>query len=416
MKNKWSTTRYLVALGFLTVLVLITMFLYELSGIKQQQEVLAINVAKAHAATVISIREWGAKQEGVYVTLEHIAPNPYLKDPLRDLIALEGPELTKLNPAYLTRLLGELTAKNNGVIFHLTSLLPINPDNNPDAWEKDALLSFDQGETSKWVIGDFNGEKQVRYMEPLFVEPNCLKCHWEQGYLPGQIKGGISVRFSYEPFGIAQKKQIKVMGTRFLAFGLILIVFTAGFAGKSYLNEQEKLGYSKKIEYLSQMDELMGIFNRRALLQRLDEEIEIAVRHGRPLAIILFDLDDFKLVNDQYGHLAGDWVLKSSAQLIKDNIRSIDSVGRYGGDELMVILPGLAKEKAEIVMERIVSAMDNKVFQYEEHQIRQQASCGLAELAADTKKENGKILRDLLIQAADNQLYIEKRLSEQANK
>lgn len=410
MKNPWKTTRYLIILGLLVAVILTILLLYELYEIKRQQEILAINAAKAHVATVISVREWGARQEAVYVTVSNIVtPNPYLKDTFRD-VEIEGYKLTKINPAYLTRLLGEVTAENDGVKFHLTSLMPINPNNAPDAWEREALESFEAGQKEKWAIANIDGKEQMRFMEPLLVTDHCLKCHWEQGYLLGQIKGGISVNFSYEPYKFAQREQIKAMSFRFLIFGMILVFFTAGFARKAYLYECEKVGYSKKLEHLSRMDGLTEVLNRRALLEKLDEEIEMAVCNHRSLAVILFDLDDFKLINDNYGHLAGDLVLKNIAQLIKENLRTIDTVGRYGGDEIMVLLPGLTKDKAEIVKTRIETAVANKIFKFEGHQIRQNVSSGVAELTVDAGRENGKMLRDLLIQASDNQLYIDKKL------
>lgn len=146
MKRDFGRTGYLVVLSLLVMVILVVTFYYELSTLKRQTQTLAVNTAKAYLSIVVNIREWNGKHDGIYVSADKVPPNLYLKDPLRDLTTTEGYRLTKVNPAYMTRLLGEWTEEHSGIGFRLTSLLPLNPSNAPDDWERVALESFEGGE------------------------------------------------------------------------------------------------------------------------------------------------------------------------------------------------------------------------------------------------------------------------------
>jgi len=100
-------------------------------------------------------------------------------------------------------------------------------------------------------------------------------------------------------------------------------------------------------------DPLTGLFNRAYLMQFLPREISRARRHGRPLAVAMFDIDDFKRINDTHGHLEGDRVLVKAAGLIGENLRDIDVAARYGGEEFAVVLPDTGRAGAFVVAQRI---------------------------------------------------------------
>ncbi len=100
-------------------------------------------------------------------------------------------------------------------------------------------------------------------------------------------------------------------------------------------------------------DTLTGLFNRRALMHRLDMEVERAQRYNRNLTVLMLDLDRFKRINDTYGHLTGDAVLKVFSEVLEKTLRSSDLVGRYGGEEFLAILPESARGPAADVAERI---------------------------------------------------------------
>lgn len=109
----------------------------------------------------------------------------------------------------------------------------------------------------------------------------------------------------------------------------------------------------EELKVISVTDELTGIFNRRYFQERLFEEAERAKRHSENFSIFIIDIDDFKALNDRYGHLVGDEVLKGTATAIRDAVRSIDVVARFGGEEFGVILPYTSKIDAFVIAERI---------------------------------------------------------------
>lgn len=119
---------------------------------------------------------------------------------------------------------------------------------------------------------------------------------------------------------------------------------------------------NKKLVELVNFDYLTKILNRRGLLNRLENEIDIAIANKENLSIIMLDIDKFKLVNDKQGHLVGDKVLKQIARNIKKNVLGTDIVGRYGGEEFLVILPNTDEKQAYCVAERIRKNIQSEQF------------------------------------------------------
>jgi diguanylate cyclase (GGDEF)-like protein len=158
---------------------------------------------------------------------------------------------------------------------------------------------------------------------------------------------------------------------------------------------------NKRLEYLSTFDTLTLTYNRRRILELLNMELMRKLRYKGFFSLLLIDLDNFKSLNDTYGHLFGDYVLqKFSDIIIKDILRKIDSVGRYGGEEFLVILPSTNLEGAIKVAERIRSAVSSTVFIHEDSgkEINVTVSIGVSTSdSGDTHTE--------LIQKADYALY-----------
>ena len=113
-----------------------------------------------------------------------------------------------------------------------------------------------------------------------------------------------------------------------------------------------------KLELLSMTDDLTGLGNRRAFDEYIEHEVQRANRYQRPLSIMLMDVDNFKLYNDTFGHLAGDSLLKAIAGLLNKKTRASDLIIRYGGDEFAVILPDTEKSAAKILAERFRKAVE----------------------------------------------------------
>lgn len=175
--------------GLLSVLLALNVREIQKSPI-EQAEVQAESLLK----TVISFRSWATYFGGVYVhPTEKYPPNPYLKSPKRDIVTKDGEQLTLINPAYMTRQVFQDFYGKDGINGHITSLHPLNPNNAPDAWERQSLLAFESGSTQESLVESATaGGRMLRYMQPLYVEDKCLKCHGEQGYQVGEVRGGIS--------------------------------------------------------------------------------------------------------------------------------------------------------------------------------------------------------------------------------
>ncbi len=197
-------------------------------------------------------RRWNASHGGVYVPItDHTPPNPYLDVPDRDITTTDSIRLTKMNPAYMTRQISELAKIDNEIICHITSLNPIRPENKADEWERKALFRFEQGEKQVFGLDEYEGKPAYRYMAPLYVQKDCLKCHEKQGYKLGQIRGGISVTTYKQPLITSLNKAIA---------RLIIIHFFVALAGTIGIIWFRKLS-KKQLEIISQKNEELKKLN-----------------------------------------------------------------------------------------------------------------------------------------------------------
>ncbi|MEJ2200699.1 MAG: sensor domain-containing diguanylate cyclase [Desulfuromonadaceae bacterium] len=156
----------------------------------------------------------------------------------------------------------------------------------------------------------------------------------------------------------------------------------------------------EKLSRVAHYDPLTNLLNRRAMEGILQREFDRARRYGRALSVVFADLDDFKIVNDHYGHDCGDLALKHLSDRMLRLCRASDVVTRYAGDEFVLILPETSRERAALLMQRIVAELDRSPLVFDGRKIFVKASYGIAstedEALADTT---------LLLKAADRQLY-----------
>lgn len=152
------------------------------------------------------------------------------------------------------------------------------------------------------------------------------------------------------------------------------------------------------IENQATHDELTGIANRRAVVAQLQRELTRAKRQNARCSVALFDIDFFKRVNDTWGHPAGDRVLEWVTKMIGKSIRPYDTLGRYGGEEFLMVMPGADRDAAISIADRARTAIQNQACMVNGKEIRITISAGIATSSADTDF-------DALLQLADNALY-----------
>lgn len=338
------------------------------------------NRAQALFSSLVLTRKWNAQHGGVFVEkTPGMESNPYLENP--DIIGSNGKTYTKKNPALMTREISEIADREGAFQFHITSLKPLNPGNTPDYFERQALLRFAQGEKEAISKETDDGITYYRYMAPLFVEKSCLSCHAKQGYQLGDVRGGISVRFNINAMERA------MMLNRIL-IGLLFTVTLASFLGivrRLVISLQKKLMAAEKlIQEMAITDDLTKLKNRRFLRKRLKEELDRASRYRHPLSCIFFDVDHFKRVNDTYGHEAGDAVLKAISATAQEQCRQTDILGRYGGEEFLMILPETDMEQARVLAERLRQAIKDQTSIADQQQIRVTITSGVACYSPET--------------------------------
>lgn len=166
--------------------------------------------------------------------------------------------------------------------------------------------------------------------------------------------------------------------------------------------EREVLALQEKLREKSTHDALTGLYNRHYLEEIMERELILAERQGLPVSVIMGDIDHFKLVNDQYGHLAGDEVLRVFGVLMKQHARSSDIYCRYGGEEFLLLMPGMTPGKAFARAEQLRCKLAATPVSHGDAHIAVSASFGVATFPHDGRTG------DQLITAADKALYAAK--------
>ena len=167
--------------------------------------------------------------------------------------------------------------------------------------------------------------------------------------------------------------------------------------------EKELLEVNERLRFMSQTDGLTGLDNRRHLNERIEEMFQHAQRLNEPFSLVMCDLDKFKSVNDTYGHQAGDEVLKALAKILKDEAREIDRVGRYGGEEFMLLLPGTVLDAAVTFAERVRKRIEGHTFTFDGGTLQRTASFGVSGWPHPAIGDS-----DALVRVADDALYVAK--------
>ena len=360
-----------------------------------EQKNLSLQTARSFFQQIVLFRSWNAMHGGVYVPVTaDTQPNPYMDVPQREITVNKNLTLTKINPAFMTRQASELAMKKDGVKFHITSLLPIRPENRATPIEEAALKEFETGVIEKGEIINGNSGQMFFYMASLKTEESCLTCHAKQGYKVGDIRGGISVTIPY----LSKPPILMIASVHMfmLVAGLFGLIFSGIKLGTAY----------NMLRRQAVFDALTGIPNRHSFSERILTEYKRSLRDNYPLSIIMGDIDNFKLYNDTYGHTGGDECLKSVAKTIEATLkRPGDFCARYGGEEFIIILPATDITGAKAIADNIRKNVFNLNIPHEksDHEKFVTISLGLA-----TKNDNTILTSEELIKMADDALYTAK--------
>lgn len=201
--------------------------------------------------------------------------------------------------------------------------------------------------------------------------------------------------------------EIAVFLPSFLAIGFVLYSLRRIEELKSEIirrrKAENKLQKSERMyKELSITDALTQLYNSRYFYSKLEEEIYRSVRYKHPLSLLLIDIDDFKALNDRYGHLEGDEVLSMSGTIIKDCLRKTDTAYRYGGEEFTIILPGIGLEAAINAAERIRKQISTHKFTSSDQALHITVSIGACRL------EPGEEMK-AFVKRADKAMFVAKQ-------
>ena len=252
-----------------------------------QQKLNVLEIAKSEARIAFQkdmlYRKWAAKHGGVFVPVTpETQPNPYLPESLeRNVTTPSGKPLTLINPAYMTRQVFELAAEGKDLIRgHITSLNPIRPENEPDPWERGALASFETGAKEASEVNEINGQQYLRLMRPFTAEQPCLKCHAEQGYKLGDIRGGISVSVPLSVLAANSNKiiagtgtthgQIWIMGLGIIGYGSRRLSKEAAALLNKNIQLEEEIAERLQIE--EQLQEQAALLEEEILERQMAQE------------------------------------------------------------------------------------------------------------------------------------------------
>jgi len=256
--------------------------------------------AKAEAMTNFNkdqaFRFWSAKHGGIYVPANsRTPPNPYLDHiPERDIVTASGKVLTLMNPAYMLRQMMDEYQELFGVHSHITSLKYFREETAPDEWERSALVGFEKGDKEAVSFEDIGGRPFLRFMRPMEVQKSCLKCHFDQGYKVGDVRGGVSVSIPMELYYKNKRMDFN------RHFSQLILLWIMGVAGISLATFKLKKNMKERIQ-------------AQVNLQKAHDNLEDTVRERT--RDLLKEIEDRKLAQDD---LASS---KEQFELILSNIQ-----------------------------------------------------------------------------------------------
>jgi diguanylate cyclase (GGDEF)-like protein len=415
--NKHTIITFIIISIILTTITLLSFInISKQESIELSQKVLK-QEAIAHFDNMVNTRTWNANLDGVFVkATKDLKKNPYLHD--NHTYTKDGDLLIKINPATMTRQISKISNNKSHYLFKITSMDPINPENKPDSFEERGLLFLKDNRNEKFFT---NIEKdKYNLIGSLTTEPSCLKCHQEQGYKLGGVRGGLRVSIPLDNYNITLetiKSNSFTLTSITIFFAIIIGIFSTFFINLIYKRQEsiEKLndsleikikertkeleGNVLKLNELATMDYLTNIPNRRYFFDLGEKIFSLSKRENKDLSLLLLDIDLFKNVNDTYGHDIGDEILKLVAVTIKDNLRNSDILSRFGGEEFVVLLNETDNKGAENISIKLKDLIEALNYKISDNLIKTTVSIGVTSIKQEDVNLNN------LIKRADEGMY-----------
>ncbi|HEU5169779.1 MAG TPA: diguanylate cyclase [Gemmatimonadales bacterium] len=237
--------------------------------------------------------------------------------------------------------------------------------------------------------------------DPLYRE---VRDAWMAEGRPVPTRSAICVRFSLKEkpagvFFLRTTGEHTALNEHDLEFVTHIIRAAVAALERAYDLETAVLG-QEEMRQLAETDPLTGVYNRRALIEKLEQEMDRAARYAARLTCMMIDIDNFKQINDVYGHLVGDRVLKQLATLLRRELRSVDVVARYGGEEFVVLLPETTVAESRNFAERLLGRVATHEFGEPDRPVRVTISIGMASYPDERVSDGQSLLR-----LADTHLY-----------
>ncbi len=273
-----------------------------------------------------SYRFWAALHGGVYVPVTEKTPqNPHLSHITeRDIETPSGKRLTLMNPAYMVRQLSEQYNELYGVKGKITSLKLLRPENEPDMWERKTLMMFEQRIAEFSEFTEIEGKPYLRYMSPMYIQHSCLKCHNQQNYKIGDVRGGVSVSIPMTPYLFNQNRKIQYLTISFLIVW-ILGVMIIGFGGRS-LGKQIKERQAAQLDLQKSHDQLeIKVQERTSELRLINQSLEKVITEKEKA------LSDLHAEQDKVKTLSGFIPICAHCKKIRDDQGFWDQVESYIG-------------------------------------------------------------------------------------
>jgi diguanylate cyclase (GGDEF)-like protein len=299
-----------------------------------------------------ALRGWVGGHGGVYVEAQpgEVVPISAGVVPEGEVITPSGRKLSLLSSSAVLGKVSKEFNREAGDHVRLTSRNPMNPDNLPDQWEKEALATLEGGAKKVEGFVDGGAGSMYRLMYPMVLQERCLRCH---DYLAGsavKIVGGLSVTVDRVPYDLQYAAVLRQLSAGYLG---IWVMGVAGLAVFGVYGSR----LLRRIEYASTHDGLTGLKNRLEIERHLAAECLRSERYRNRLSVMMLDLDHFKQVNDTHGHQVGDVALRAVAEAIRKTMRRTDIAGRYGGEEFLILATETPSEGAAILAQRFSAAI-----------------------------------------------------------